>query len=399
MYLSPLVDRVVKPAKPLANFGIELQGTQVTFQNRSLNGSQGWWDFGDGSPLEPFNPQQTTVSHAYPRPGAYTAKLSVQSLFGEESERTVNVQLDAPAAGPPEIATLEVASARTDTYAPATFRVLGKVHNAELCVWACGADQPLELETDPPASEERVVTFKKPGQHVIRLAAVQGKRVVERTATVQVLPPPVGTAMAVLNVIRDAVQVRKVEQHRNIPLAFPDKNSGNTYAFSQEVPAGTGWQITAARLGRPPADPSVKDVKLTVARDGSKVVLTGEMVRQTGVLGLKRNAPLPRWVAEVILTQERHEAPCQAPMGVVAKPLALPGSTLVPLPKLQSGWVQQKCRIGLDLYDGGNVVQQNAAVPTNEVIRLGNRSWRLTATEVGDQVRIDATAMPGLSGN
>src|SRR5438128_1815112 len=74
MYLSPLLDKVVKPAKPVANFAVDHQGTTVMFHNRSAGGSEGWWDFGDGSPLEPVLAGQEAVSHTYANPGAYIAK-------------------------------------------------------------------------------------------------------------------------------------------------------------------------------------------------------------------------------------------------------------------------------------------------------------------------------------
>jgi hypothetical protein len=399
MYLTPLVDRVIKPSKPLANFGVELQGVQATFQNRAENGSEGWWDFGDGSPLEPFNPQQASLTHPYPRPGSYTAKLTVRSLFGEESERSTTVQVDAAAAGPPEIAGLDVQPARADTYAPATFRISRKVNNADLCVWTGGADQPLLLETDPPASAVRYLTFNKPGQHTIRLAVIQGKKVVERTATVQVQQPPVGTAIAVLNVTRQAAQVRKVERPQNVVIAFPDGHAGNTYAFSKDIPTAPGWQILAARLGQHANDANVKDLKVAVAPGGSKAVLTAQLLKPAGLLPFKRGGPGPRCAVEVVLTLQRQEAAGAGPVETVARPLALPGSTVVALPKLQSGWVQKTCAIAMDLYDGPREVQHHAALPANEVVTLGNRAWRLTATAVGDQVRIDTTPLGAPAGN
>src|SRR5438093_13377830 len=72
MYLTPLVERVVKPAKPLANFAVEQQSLAVTFHNRS-NGGEGWWDFGDGSPLEPVSPKQPRVTHSSANPRPYPA--------------------------------------------------------------------------------------------------------------------------------------------------------------------------------------------------------------------------------------------------------------------------------------------------------------------------------------
>src|SRR5438552_2023715 len=50
MYLSPLLDKVIKPAKPVANFAVDVQGLSVQLHNRSSSKADGWWDFGDGAP-------------------------------------------------------------------------------------------------------------------------------------------------------------------------------------------------------------------------------------------------------------------------------------------------------------------------------------------------------------
>src|SRR5207245_1349595 len=76
MYVTPLVDKAVKPAKPVANFKFEVdrQSLQVRFENLSTGG-QGWWDFGDGSPLEQVLPDNHLVYHTYAQAGEYTAKM------------------------------------------------------------------------------------------------------------------------------------------------------------------------------------------------------------------------------------------------------------------------------------------------------------------------------------
>ena len=51
MYVSPLIDRVVKPSKPLANFAVETDGLTATFHNRYAG--EGWWDKQTPSPT-PF---------------------------------------------------------------------------------------------------------------------------------------------------------------------------------------------------------------------------------------------------------------------------------------------------------------------------------------------------------
>src|SRR5262245_22466169 len=80
VYFTPLVDRVIKPGKPVANFKVEADGLKVAFHNRSTGGGDGWWDFGDGSALEPFLSNEDAVTHTYAKPGVYTAKLSLRNL-------------------------------------------------------------------------------------------------------------------------------------------------------------------------------------------------------------------------------------------------------------------------------------------------------------------------------
>jgi hypothetical protein len=46
----------------------------------------------------------------------------------------------------------------------------------------------------------------------------------------------------------------------------------------------------------------------------------------------------------------------------------------------------------LDLYDSGRLVTQNAPVPVDGTLPLKGQTWRLTATEAGDRVRINVAA-------
>src|SRR5262249_27005602 len=106
MYLTPLVDRVIKPAPPLATFEARSEGLMVNLHNLSGSGAglEGWWDYGDGSPLVPLADQD--ASHTYPRAGDYTVHLSVRNLLGETSERSVPVHLESGSAEAPRILSL-----------------------------------------------------------------------------------------------------------------------------------------------------------------------------------------------------------------------------------------------------------------------------------------------------
>src|SRR5579871_6995221 len=91
MYATAIINSVVKPAKPLANFAVEADGLTVTFHNRYAG--EGWWDFGDGSALEPATADQESISHTYLKPGTYSAKLTVQNFVGDSNDRSVPIQV------------------------------------------------------------------------------------------------------------------------------------------------------------------------------------------------------------------------------------------------------------------------------------------------------------------
>src|SRR5690242_15838452 len=160
MYVSPLIDKVVKPPKPVANFAVDHEGTTVTFHDRSAGPHTGWWDFGDGTPLEQVQANQDLVTHTYASPGDYTAKLSVQNVLGDESERVVNLHLEADPAHTdgPQVLSLDVFPPSSAPYAPATFHVAGKVKNAQVCFWDVNDGRTLEL-ADGSETQERLLTF------------------------------------------------------------------------------------------------------------------------------------------------------------------------------------------------------------------------------------------------
>jgi len=372
MYASPLIDRVIKPAKPLANFAAEPQGLQVVFQNRSTGGTEGWWDFGDGSALEPFVPAQPTVSHTYPKAATYTAKLSVRNLIGEEHERAANINLDDTAAAAPSIDALTVVPVRPDTYAPATFRVVSKVKNAEQCVWCLGNEKQLEVVTDVGGGQERLVTFKRPGTHVIRLAAFSGKQSVEKSAVVTVMEAPKGSATVALNVKREAMQVKSINTKRTINIPFPAQTKNTVMPLNVAIPADHGYQITDATLLH--VD-NVSNLKAEISPDHLQIKLTGQQTRPNGIFQIARNAAPPA-VIQVDMTQVRQMPPTGLPVDPIGSTCTVPGSALLPIPKLDAGWVMQQQNLGVEVREGDRVVWQSSQVPASG-------SWFFKAASAG----------------
>jgi hypothetical protein len=390
MYLTPVIDKVVKPSKPVANFAVELQDFTATFHNRSTGASQGWWDFGDGSPLEPLNPQQEVVTHTYANPGIYTAKLSVRNLFGEESDRSVPVNLDPQRREPPQILSLQADAVSPGAYAPATFRVTSQARGAELAVWNLGDDRPLEFNADTPNRLDRLVTFPKPGGYVIKLAAVSGKQAVERSEVVWVEEPPHGTCAVVLSVSDAATRVETAEVPVTVSEAFPPGSKDAVRKIDRQVPARPGFQITAARV-QPMTDAGAKNLRVEVAKDGRSARLLGELPRPTG----KGTATL---LAKVMTTQERRTPVSRPPVAVTAT-TTVPGNVVMALPPLPEGWVEAQRQVRLELRENDRVVWQGSQLPRGVPVQMHGRRCTVTAGQTGGQVRVELTELRGPAAN
>src|SRR5206468_4161829 len=136
-YITPLVNKAIQPAKPVANFKVERDGNTVRIQNLS-NAAQGTWDFGDGSPLQPVGAENEFVTHTFPEgQGEYTVKLSVQNILNEENDRSVVVKITEAAkaeTSKPVIEEFAAVPMSAGNLAPATFKLSCQVKNAQVCV-------------------------------------------------------------------------------------------------------------------------------------------------------------------------------------------------------------------------------------------------------------------------
>lgn len=156
-YGTALLDRVAKPTRPVANFAVA--GLTVVCQNRA-SGDSGWWDFGDGTALEPFDAGQPEQKHTYTKPGNYTVKLTVRNFVSDENERSVPVEVAAAAApATPAVLDFAVRPVSAVSVVPAMFRVTAEVKNADNCVWDFGDGR---LEVAEAGKIDRLVTFEWP---------------------------------------------------------------------------------------------------------------------------------------------------------------------------------------------------------------------------------------------
>lgn len=303
VYATSVVDRVAKPSKPVANFAVATDGLTVTCQNHA-SGDSGWWDFGDGTTLEPFDDSQKEVKHTYAKPGNYAIKLTVRNYFAEENERTVPVDLTQPTVNTPAgglaVTNFSATPIGNVTAAPATFRVTGAVANADKVLWDTGSDQ-LEV-TDAAGAFEKLVVFEKPGTYPIQVIGFNGKNAVKRAATVTVSAPRSGTLSVLIRSSGTGTRTDRKAFAETVAIPLPAKDAKT---FERVLTARPGYAILDAKLGTITST-AAKNVKVTPAADRKSVTVTGEWTG-SGNAATKAGGGSDLMVP-VALSQERTEA-------------------------------------------------------------------------------------------
>lgn len=389
VWATAALDKVVKPSKPVANFAVTTDGLSVTCHNRA-SGESGWWDFGDGTPLEPFDANTPSIVHQYAKPGNYAIKLIVRNFLNEENERTVPVELSSPPQTlPPTITGLKIEPIGERAVAPATFRIKGEVQNAERVIWDLGTSK-LEVTTEP-GPFERLVVFDRPGQYPISLIGHSGKIAVKQGATVSVAAPTAGNLSVVLSVRDSAVRLDRQTVLESVPLPPPVKGSR---LAEKVVTARPGCTIAEARVGK--FNSAVfKTVKTEIAPDKQSLKVIGEYAVE-GEAAVKAAggtaAIIPLTLLEDKPTSVNYPLATvsgQLPPNVNSVSLNLP-----PQPRGVSGWTRQfKLELREAGVDGRSIVLASAdkvtfplTLPVRESRVMGPLS--VTATQSGEQVQV-----------
>ncbi len=403
MYLTPLVDRVVKPAKPLANFAVEHDGLTVTFHNRSIGGRDGWWDFGDGSPLERVQPQAEIVKHTYEKPGDYIAKLTLENLLGDNDERSVTVQLEPAQALTPEIESFVAEAVSQGSVAPATFRLVCKAKNAELFVWDTGDNRPLEIATEASGTgADKTIVFYNPGTYLVKVAALNGAHADQRILNIVVGEAPAGTVAVSVQATDQATRIQKLHIPFTFQDVFPVAEAGDVYHFTHQVPAKSGCVITDIHLGSADGPglqgqtailidpgslqtPAAENLRLQLAPDRRSATLTGDLLRkpkdQTGeTLPSRLNIP-------VVLDEEKHTHASRNAVSVTST-IQLPGSTVMGLPPLPADWTNAQRQFVVELLDGDKSVWKSSALPIDTAVAIRGQNYHLTAHLDGVRLQI-----------
>jgi PKD repeat protein len=414
-FFSPLVDRAVKPPKPVANFRAEQDALTVRFTNLAP-GFSGWWDFGDGSELVPVTAGQDGVPHAYPRAGDYTAKMTLANTFGDEDERVVTLHVGTGDDGAPHVDDLQAVPLSPGSFAPATFRIVSTTSHAPLCVWDLGDERPLESVADAAGPQERQVYFQKPGAYTIKLMALNGARQHQKTLAVTVREAPEGSVGVVLTATDSGTHVKTNTRAVMLTGAVdPATPPGKPAPIKCEFAAQPNWTIADmqwkqggkdASLGNKdkldisPAELGLKNVQgLHVdASDRRKVVVSGTMVRPAGnASGWESSFALPVTLVE---KQQAPDTRTTTMTGAVTVPAGGPasGAVAVPPPPPPAEWPQATRTLRLEVRDGRGAPAGSLPVPGNAVITIQNRRYTAAARLDKDQVRVDFTDAGGRNG-
>lgn len=311
-YATAIVDQVAKPPKPVANFAISHDGLTVTCQNHA-SGQSGWWDFGDGGPLEPYTADQKEVTHTYAKTGQYSVKLTVRNFLMEENDRSVPVDLTAPStAGTsvgPAIAGLTIEPIGTGT-APATFRVKCEVKNAQQTILDLGSGAVPEI-ISANGTLDKLVVYEQPGRYPLQMYAMNGAKLDKQWKAVDVKPPAPGALSVVLKVTDSGSRVDRQSAQQMVAIPVPAKPTGR---FERVMPIPPGFTLSEAKLGTF-SNKAVKGLAVEVMPDKRSAKVSGEWTGSTEATN--RAAGGSDIMVPVMMVQERTVA-----MNPISQPIA-----------------------------------------------------------------------------
>lgn len=381
MWFSPLLDKVIKPSKPVANFAVEHSGLTVTFHNRSVNGGQGRWDFGDGSPLEFVAGDQPTITHTYGKQGNYTAKFTLTNLLGEENERSVTVELTPDSSKPlPKPAIVDLyarppGKVGQAVYAPATFQFETTADDAQLYVWDYGDGSGIQM-----GEHQSNHTFAKAGTYTITVVAFNGKQKSQRDVTVDVYDPPAGMLQISLKVADQGTQVETRQRDAAASQALTLSGKNNPPTIEQTLRASAGFEITEVKRLRS-QNRNVEKTQWQIASDKKSVKITGQVVKVSGASSAVLNE-------HFTITEQRKAKASRDPVPV-ASMMSAPGTATLLLPPVPDNWTDVQRQFTFELRQDNQVLWQGAQLPVNIPVTLNGRSFSLAATPKGERVQIE----------
>lgn len=389
-WVSPLVTNVAKPSKPVANFGAQHKGLDVTFKNESLGASKCRWDFGDGSPLEFVAGSQATVEHTYEKADLYDVKLVVSNILGEENERVVKLDLrtNAPVAAgpagstgqPPAILDFYARAPRSaggaPVYAPATYRFQAVVENASQVSWDFGDGSAHQL-----GNPEATHTFSAPGDYSVKLCVYNGGQKTEKDYTVSVAAPPTGAITCRLAIIDQGVPVDVQKQLRRISKATTINGARGPTTTEAVYTAVKGFQITNFEPKENRSTPNVQKIDYQLAPDRSSLKVIARLAPSS--------EPADAVLNQAVLVEETRKGKASVHTHTpISGTLTAPGNTILALPPTPENFTGISRQMSLELWHKGAPIWRGNALPRGVPLNFDGYSYTLSAVQNGDKVEI-----------
>jgi PKD repeat protein len=383
MWFSPLVDRVIKPGRPIANFSAEVNGFAALFQNRSANATQARWDFGDGSPLEFLPGDHSTANHIYAKPGSYTVKLTAINLIGEENERTVTVEVGEPAkpkvSETPQILDLAIRPASTPAnpiLAPATVTFTATAENGQLYLWDFGDGQGIQM-----GQNRQTWTFEKAGQYRVKLTVFNGSAKSEYETLVAIADAPRNALNIEMRVADEGTAIETTTRHvvANQPLYLAKPGPRPLTTLQATINARPGFEIVEFKPSYA-KNQNVTDVTYTLAPDKRSIRVVGKIAATTYPLTAVLHEPL-----ELVERRTRRET---RPVETYFTTVPTPGTSTVRLAGGSEEWTNVKRKFEFLVKANDRPVWQGTTLPKNVPVQVGGQVFKLNAVQEGDRIEL-----------
>lgn len=361
MWFTPLIDRFVKPAKPLANFASEeTTDLTVTFKNLSQNAKQAKWDFGDGSPLEVVAGDVPVVKHKFKKANSYKVKLVVSNVANQEDSRESLIAVGVK----PQVLDLS-SKALNQKAKPYTAGVQIK--------FEATADLDAQFEWDfgngvyQTGSETMVHEFALPGKYLVKVRATMGhQKGSPSLQEIEVLPqsgivttgatspssfgtprgkssgPHINTTLAVDVTIRSMLSADTLKKSRLHSVTLKGKSNSST--VQEVIRATPGYVIKSARFEPSTLKKSSNIINESVSTsdEGKTVVVKAQMTKpgadyqfNVAVLYEEELAPSAVRESQATMTLPGSSSSMELPIGTKHElEIRYKGQTIVKLPEL-----------------------------------------------------------------
>lgn len=373
-----VVDKVIKPARPVPNYSTEVNGLTVTFNNLSQGGKEATWDFGDGSPLEFLPADHKTVTHTYKKPGNYTAKLALSNSFDQEQDRSVTIEVGGPqtaggTVNKPALLDLKAQAPGVPgqpVYAPATFQFEAAVQNAQFLVWDFGDGRGMT-----PGDPKEMRTFDRPGTYTVKVCVFNGKEKSEKEVRLAVMEPPRNNVTIELQVTDSG---SKTVQREESATQRRQILQGAAGVIERTIQAKPGFQIVSVENKKSNSQ-NVKNIKWEIGPNKGGVRVYGQMSGKPGE---------PATLSEHFVITEEKKGDAVLTQTKLVGVVPAPGQVSLTLPGLSPDMAKVQRKFGAAVKQQDRTLWQGQQLPSRVPVQVGGQTFTLTATQNGDRIDV-----------